>query len=237
YRAGSVVIAAAGRVPHSRLVRLVRRHFKFPPGKAEAADGARHNTDNRLTVTPHGNNQVHLCLGFPGLAYNAREKMAALALNAYLGGGMASVLFQKIREERGLAYSVFTFHDFYSDAGVVGAYVGTDPQHMRKALHIVLAEMARLQTKRLPKGQLEKIKSQMKGQLALGMESTSSRMNRIARQELMRLSYHDYKRILKEVDRITSSHIMELANCLFDRSRMAVAALGPADKKAFDDVL
>jgi predicted Zn-dependent peptidase len=94
-----------------------------------------------------------------------------------------------------------------------------------------------MKKQRLPSAKLDRIKGQMKGQLALGMESTASRMNRLARQELMQLPYKSYKQMLKEVEKVTSSQILKLSNRLFDHSRMAIAVLGPADKGVFDDVI
>jgi predicted Zn-dependent peptidase len=236
YRSESVVITAAGCISHRKLVRLVKEQFDFPIGQAGTAEAARRDKEKSVRLEPNNNIQTHLCLGYPGLQFADDDKMAALALNVYLGGGMSSVLFQKIREEHGLAYSVYTFHDFYRDAGLFGAYLGTDQKHLRQAVDIVLTELDRMKKQRLPSAKLDRIKGQMKGQLALGMESTSSRMNRLARQELMLLPYKSYKHILKEVEKVTSSQILKLSNRLFDHSRMAIAVLGPADKGVFDGV-
>ncbi len=236
YCSESVVIAAAGCISHRKLVRLVKEQFDFPTGHAETAEAARRDKKRNIRLKTNNNSQTHLCLGYPGLQFADGYKMAALALNAYLGGGMSSVLFQKIREERGLAYSVYTFLDFYCDAGIFGAYLGTDQTHLRQAVDIVLTELDRMKKQRLSSAKLDRIKGQMKGQLALGMESTSNRMNRLARQELMNQPYQSYKQMLKNVDKIASSQIMELSNRIIDNDSVAVAVLGPADKKVFDDV-
>ncbi len=237
YRSGSVVIAAAGCFSHRKLSRLVNEHFDFPIGQAATAEAARRDEDRSIRLVPNNNSQTHLCLGYPGVQFADHDKMAALAVSAYLGGGMSSVLFQKIREERGLAYSIYTFHDFYRDAGLFGAYLGTDRAHLREAVGIVLRELDRIKKHKLSSAKLDRIKGQMKGQLALGMESTSNRMNRIARQELMLLPYMSYEQILKEVEKVTASQILRLSNRLFDHSRMALAVLGPVDKEVLDGVL
>ncbi|MEW5993709.1 MAG: pitrilysin family protein [Candidatus Zixiibacteriota bacterium] len=237
YRAGSIVVAAAGRVNHARLVRLVKEYFEFAQGVAESALPAGRSLQRNVRIHTDGNSQTHLCLGFPGLSFTDPDKMAALALNAHLGAGMSSVLFQKIREERGLAYSVYTFHDLYCDAGVVGAYLGTDRRHVRQAVEIILKEFEALKRRRLPSAKLDQVKSQMKGQLALSMESTTGRMNRLARQELMNQPYRSHRQMLNAVDRVSTSQLMEMANRLFDRSRIAVAVLGPVDKGGLDNVV
>ncbi len=236
YRTGPIVVAASGRVSHAKLVRFVRERFNFPAGQAEAPKKAQRDKQKNIKLESSSNNQTHLCLGYPGLKFADGSKMAALALGTYLGGGMSSVLFQKIREELGLAYSVYTFHEFYRDAGVFEACIGTDREHVRQVVDIILAELDRLKKRRLPLSKLNKIKGQMKGQLALGMESTTSRMSRLARQELMHRPYKSYRQILKEVESVTPSQILELSNRLFDHSRVAIAVLGPVDKGVFDDV-
>ncbi|MFQ6007493.1 MAG: M16 family metallopeptidase [Candidatus Zixiibacteriota bacterium] len=236
YRAGSVVVAAAGRVSHNRLVQLVRQKLDFPDGKTEQPEKAYRPQEQRMKLAANNNSQTHLCLGYPGVEYNSKLKMAVLALNTYLGGGMSSVLFQKIREEQGLAYATYTFHDFYRDAGVFGAYLGTDKKHLQQAVDIILTELERVRKRRIPDAKLDAIKSQMKGSLALGMESTTSRMNRLARHELMLGDYEPYRKTLRVIDKITSSEILEVANYVFDNSTMAIAVLGPADKKDIDNL-
>ncbi len=237
YRAGSVVVAAAGCVSHNKLVRLVKEKFDFPDGEAEQPEKAYRPPAQRIKLATNNNSQTHLCLGYPGLEYNSKLKMAVLALNTYLGGGMSSVLFQKIREEQGLAYAIYTYHDFYRDAGVFGAYLGTDKKHLRQAVDIILTELERLRKRRMPDTRLNTIKSQMKGSLALGMESTSSRMNRLARLELMLQDYESYRQTLRAVDKIKSFEILEAANRIIDNSSLAIAVLGPVEKKALDNIL
>ncbi|MDH4158340.1 MAG: insulinase family protein [candidate division Zixibacteria bacterium] len=236
YRAGSTVIAASGFVPHDRLVKLVRGKFRFDEGAAPAPVTAARDRNRNIIFKEDDNQQTHLCLGFPGLDYAADGKTAALVLSLYLGGGMSSVLFQKIREDRGLAYTVYTFMDFYRDSGLFGAYLGTDHRRLKEAADIMLAEFARMKKRRLAPGTLEKAKNQLKGNIVLGMEATQSRMNRLGRQELMYGEFRTLERTLKEIDRVSSSDILELSNRLFDTDRMAIAVLGPADRKALNHV-
>lgn len=234
YRSESIVVAAAGSVDHKKLVETVKRKFKFTPGLGEPPQPAVHPNKRVVTHETDKNNQVHLCLGFPSIGYGSELRMAVLALSSYLGGGMSSVLFQKIREERGLAYSVFSFNDFYRDSGVFGAYIATDTKHVKKALAVILEETRRMKKKKLPSSQLAKVKSQMQGHLILGMESTNSRMNRIARQELMIGRYQTIDELIRDVDAITPNQILELSNLIFDEEKITVAALGPVQKNALD---
>ena len=230
YRAESVVVAACGAVPHEKLVKSVRQKFRLGAGASTEATQAQRSKERDLIVERDKNNQTHFCLGFPAPGYDSRDKMSVLALSSCLGGGMSSVLFQKIREDRGLAYSVYTYSDFYRDSGIFGTYLATDKRHVKKALAIILAEIRKLKKHKLSSKVLSEVKSQMQGHLILGMESTTSRMNRIARQELMSNRYQTLDQVLKEIEKVSSSGLMELANRIFDESRTAIAVLGPVDK-------
>ncbi len=230
YRTESIVVAACGSISHDALVNSVARKFKLRRGAAAAATAAERTTHRNLIVERDKNNQTHFCLGFPAPGYDSKEKISILALSSYLGGGMSSVLFQKIREDRGLAYSVYTYSDFYRDSGIFGTYLATDKLHIEKALAIILTEMRKLKRQKLASNVLAKLKSQMQGHLILGMESTTSRMNRIARQELMSRRYQTLDQVLKEIDKVDASRLMDLANRVFDESKIAMAVLGPVDK-------
>ena len=184
YRSGSVVVAASGSIHHDRLVKMVRDKFNFPEGQADAAPQAERIDPERIVLQHDDSSQTQFCLGFPGFAYADRRKMVMMVLSSYLGGGMSSVLFQKIREQRGLAYSVFAYHDFFRDSGIFGVYLGTDQTHVRQAYDLIMAECRRMKKRKLSANTLDQVKAQIKGHLTLGMEATSNRMNRIGRQEL-----------------------------------------------------
>jgi predicted Zn-dependent peptidase len=176
-------------------------------------------------------------MGFPGVCYDTQDRMTALVLSTYLGGGMSSVLFHRIRETSGLAYTVFTFTDFYRDGGLFGVYLGTDQKHLRKAFDIIQAECAKLKKTAISRSEIDKIKAQIRGQIILSMESSSNRMNRIARFELMMGRYQTYKESLREVERVTPARVRELANRLFDSSKLAITVLGPSEPGVFSDVV
>ena len=184
YKSKSVVIAASGAIKHSKLVRLAKEKFSFVKGEAETGSPAKRDFKQKVTVEPNGLNQTHVCVGMPGVDYKDKDRTTALAISSYLGGGMSSVLFQKIREQKGLAYSVYTYHETYRDAGIFGAYLATTPNGAGQSLAIITKEYEKLKKKKLSKKDLDQVKAQLKGNLTLGMESTSARMNRLARQEL-----------------------------------------------------
>ncbi len=237
YRAGSILISAAGSVSHDKLVRLAKEKFTFSDGTVPQHEVASRTLNRNVVVQPDDNQQIHICLGYPSIEYAAKDKMAVLVLQSYLGGGMSSVLFQKIREEKGLAYTVYTFNEFYRDAGQFGAYMAADKKNLAPCVQITLKEFARAAKQRLTTKQLDQIKAQLKGQLTLGMESTYSRMNRMARQELMLGTYIPIRQTLKEIDRVTSQQVLAQANQIFDNSQIAIAVLGAADKSVVENVL
>ena len=237
YKSRSVVIAASGSISHDKLVKLVSSKFHFAKGLAEKGPAAKRSKAKTLSMHPDGITQTHICIGLPGVMYSDRRRTQALALATYLGGGMSSVLFQRIREQKGLAYSVYTYHDSYRDAGIFGAYLATDAKGAQQSMAIIFDEFNKLTKKKLSKEKLEQIQAQLKGNLTLGMESTSARMNRLARQELVLGEYHSMDDTLKEIEKLKSAEMLELANQIFDMSKVAVAVKGPAEKKALENVL
>jgi len=149
---------------------------------------------------------------------------------------MSSVLFQKIREEKGMAYSIYTFADYYRDNGMMGIYFGTDKQHLPDAIETTLKELGKMRKKRLPESKLGNIKAQIKGHLTLALESTNGRMGRMGRQELLGNEYIPLDKALKEIDRIKTNDIIEIARKIFISDRMTVTSLGPGTKKDFDNI-
>jgi len=236
YRSGSVIVAASGAVSHDRLVRLVRESFNFERGQAGSPVTGERPGSKRAALEAEVSSQTQFCVGFPGIAYGHEGRTPMMALTSHLGSGMSSVLFQKIREQRGLAYSVYCYHDYYIDSGIFGVYLGTDKTHLRQAFDVILAECRRMKKRKLTSAQLEKVKSLLKGHLTIGMESTSNRMVRLGRQEILGQEYVPLDQTIKAIDKITASEVLGLANNVFDESQMTIAALGPVEDGSFDDV-
>ncbi|RKX24232.1 MAG: insulinase family protein [Candidatus Zixiibacteriota bacterium] len=236
YRAESIVIAASGSVSHQKLVKLVREKFSFPDGIAESSPTAIRMNPQRVLIESEDSNQTQFCVGFPGVSYRDNDKMAVLALATHLGGGMSSVLFQKIREQRGLAYSVYCYHDFFRDHGLFGVYLGTDQTHLRQAYDLIIAECRRMKRHRLSSVVLDQAKAQLKGHLTIGLEATTNRMARLGRRELVGENYQSLEQSIKQIDMVTPSDVQSLAVRVLDESQMTVTALGPVEKGTFDDI-
>ncbi|MBI4720337.1 MAG: insulinase family protein [Chitinivibrionia bacterium] len=228
YRAESVLITATGAVSHDRLVALAKRKFVFPKGASTQGPTASRSGARAAVVKPNDNNQTHVIIGYPGPNWSDRDRMVMIVLSTYLGGGMSSVLFQRLREDRGLAYTIYTFHDTYRDAGIFSTYLATDKKRLGEALRLVFREFERVRSRRLTKSRLDQVKEQIKGQFLLGLESMTSRMNRLARFELMQGEHVPLSHTIRDVEKVTPGDIQELAKRMIDDSQRTVAILGPA---------
>ena len=236
YRTGSIVVSASGAISHRQLVHLIRTSFDLPEGTAPKPEPATRKPVVHKRFITDDSSQTQFCVGFPGLPYNYKDRMAVVVLSSYLGGGMSSVLFQKIREDRGLAYAVAAYHDAYSDAGVFEVSLGTDRRHLKQAFELIMTECRRLKKRTLSTRAVKAIKEQIKGHITLAMESTSSRMNRLGRQELLLGRYQTLGETLKEIELVRSRDVLRVANLLLDESQITLAALGPVDARDFKGV-
>jgi len=236
YRSERVVIAAAGNVSHRKLVSLVRKKFNFPRGSGNRGEDAALPSDFSKYIYTNNSAQNHICLGFPGIRFSHADRYNLLGLYTYLGSGMSSVLFQKIREEKGMAYSIYAFADFFRDNGLMGIYFGTDRQHLAEAISTTLKELRKMKKYRLSNRKLDNIKAQIKGHLTLALESTNGRMARMGRQELLGSEYISLDKALKDIDRIKPDQILEMARKTFVLEGMTVTSLGPGTDEDFNEV-
>ncbi len=226
YRAERVLIAAAGAVDHDRLVADCERLFGSIPG-----DGRPTKIDaprERLIVVNHPKKleQAHLCFGAPGLSQVAPLRYAAYLLNTALGGGMSSRLFQEVREKRGRVYSIYSFLSSFLDCGYFGIYAGTSPEWVDEVIEVSLREIAKVAREGLGQQELARAKSQLKGNMLLGMESTDSRMNRLARNEIYFRRDIPLEEIARGIEAVTNEQVIELASSCFRPERMGLVMLG-----------
>lgn len=231
YSQNRLLIAAAGNVDHAHLVSLIGDRFG-----ALSVNGA------RIIVAPSEKqipssvkedecSQTHICIGTRAMCFNDPRKFAFLVLNTLLGGGMSSRLFQLIREQHGLAYSVFSFHDFLCDTGVFGVYLGTDPDRAEKATALLRQELQRLREQPIPAAELERTINQLKGNLMLGLESTSSRMSRLAKMELYLGEYVTLDEVCESIENVTSEQIQQLALELFAEEQLTSTIIRPTNQQ------
>ena len=229
YRPQNMVVAAAGRVEHEVLLEVLDATgwTSIPGGSAEgpkvpdpfAEPPVRRHIDR-------DGHQTHIVLGSPSVAYCDRRRYAVSLVGLMLGGGMSSRLFQRVREELGLAYSVYAFQSFHHDSGLHGIYAGTSAETAGRALEEIYRELSRIASEGFPVEEIEAGKSQLKGQLTLSLESPASRMFRVASAALYGEPFLPLDETLARIDAITPEQVAEVCQALFLPDRQTVVTLG-----------
>jgi predicted Zn-dependent peptidase len=226
----NMVLSAAGNLEHDAFVDLVTRRFDRLPAASENLEQAEPHTASKIVLrNKKALEQVQLCLGVPSPPIAHELRYVTLLLNTVLGGGMSSRLFQTVREEHGLAYSIFSDLNPYRDTGSLCVYAGTSSAHCLQVIELIMSEFRRLKTEMLPEDELRRAKDQLKGNIILGLESSSSRMSNLARQEMYFEHFFGVDEIMNKVESVTAEQVMEMANKLFDPEKVAVTLLGRLD--------
>ena len=215
YHAERVLIAAAGAVDHDRLAADCERLFGSIRGNGKLAEIEAPRERVMVVNHPKKLEQAHLCIGAPGLSQMAPLRYAAYLLNTALGGGMSSRLFQEVREKRGRVYSIYSFLSAFLDCGYFGIYAGTSPEWVDEVIEVSLNEIAKVAREGLRSEELARAKSQLKGNMLLGMESTDSRMNRLARNEIYFRRDVPLEEIAREIENVSNEQVIELASSCF----------------------
>ena len=226
-----IVIAVAGNMEHEAFVDRMAIKFDDIKMKKAAAAQTAFSPSRSVSCNYRTLEQVHVCLGTPGCSHLDRERYSLYVLNAILGGSMSSRLFQEIRENRGLAYSVTSFTASFFDTGMFGVYMGVVKDTVLEALSIVFDEMRSLREHSVSPAELSAAKEQLKGNMLLAMESTDSRMSRLAKCEMYYDQYIPLPRILKDIDAVTADDVRELACSLFRDDHLTCTFLGPLKNK------
>jgi predicted Zn-dependent peptidase len=227
YTPANILITAAGSLKHHNLLELTEKHFhdlkKRRPVKLDEKP-----QPHAPLVFRNKNSleQVHVYLGVPSIAMSHESRFACYILNAILGGGMSSRLFQNIREKQGLAYTVYSELTMYRDAGCMLIYAGTSQRSAGKVVESVVKELRHLTDHKVTPDELRRAKDHLKGSYVLGLESTSSRMGNLVRQELYFNRFFSLDEMLESIENVTADEVQKLAQQFFDPKRMALAMLG-----------
>jgi predicted Zn-dependent peptidase len=232
YVGANVVVAAAGNVEHDRLVALIGA---LTAGGAPRPDSAEHAPEliaPRARFHTKTTEQYHLCLGAPGIPRGDDRRFVLRVLDTILGGSTSSRLFQEVREKRGLAYAVYSYSSQYVDSGYVGVYVGTRPDNVGKAMDVIAAELRRIVEDAVPADELQRAKENVKGRLALSLESTITRMNRLGGSVLTGVPLLSLDEMVAAIDAVTADDLQALAGELFAPERLSAAGVG-GDESAF----
>jgi predicted Zn-dependent peptidase len=232
YTAPQIVVGAAGHLDHERIVELAQRLVNPPSEDGQAAPSTELNGGARLCFLSKETEQYHICFGAPGLRREDERRFPLAVLDAIFGGSTSSRLFREVREKRGLAYSVGSYNEQFTDQGLVATYVGTRGDNVEEACAIIGTEMARLRSEPVSEEELARAKESVKGRLVLSSESTAARMTRISRATLFGLPIESLDEMLAKVDAIEVDDLTELAAELYGAERLSAACVG-ADEDRF----
>jgi predicted Zn-dependent peptidase len=229
FQPNRIIICAAGNLQHQEVVDWIEKTFGQISKSDKVRERIRPNSISATNIWKRELEQVHFCLGTKGLQYNHSLRFASYVLNTILGGGMSSRLFQEIRENRGLAYSVYSYLPTYIDTGLVVVYAGTNEGSFQEVIELILKEFVRLKKEPFKGGELETAKEQLKGNLLLSLESSDNLMTRLAKNEIYFESYLPVEKILEGIDGVGEEMARSLASDIFDERFFCLTVLGPMD--------
>ena len=235
YGTRDIVIACAGNFDQDQVMKMLNMRFGGLRQGAATKTGDIPVFRFSRKVVVKDLSEAHVCIGVPGLSQVDEDRYALFILNTILGGSVSSRLFQEVRENRGLAYSVYSFTAMYYDTGLWGVYAGVSRKRVREVCELIVKEMLELGST-LTDDELDKAKRHLKGNMILALESTNSRMNNIARQEMYYGRYISPDEIIKSVDRVRLAEIQALSERLIARDRFSATAFGPMEKDVLDSV-
>lgn len=237
YLPKEIVISVAGNFEHSRLIELLNTSF----GKLSRTGVPKKDITpgfTRATVVKKKQlEQVQICLGCGGLKYAHEDRFVLMALNTVLGNSMSSRLFQEIREQNALAYSIYSYITSYRDTGLLTIYAGTDPSNALEVVRLVTRELKKIKDEGITQAEGLRVKNQIKGSLVLSLESSNSHMSRLARQEIYFGRYHSMDDIIKSVESVALDQVQQLAQKLFTPENLSLTILGPLSKSEVPDTV
>lgn len=226
YHSADVIITVAGNMEHDDLLRLLYDRFEGVESRSVEYAGKSPVQLSGCEVVEKDLEQVHLCLGVPGVSQTDERRYEAYLLNAILGGSMSSRLFQEVREKKGLAYSIYSYMTSYADAGSLAVYAGTSPEQLDELIDITLGEMRRIKTDTVSPAELQAAKDQIKGNILLSLESSDNRMSKLAKNEIYFGGYQSLDAIMEGFDRVTSESLNQVCNELFREESTTLVMMG-----------
>lgn len=232
YSPKNMVIAVAGNIEHSNIVKFVKSYLGSwdNGGLTVSIDTPVSNTN--CVVETKKLEQVHICIGTKGLPYNHKDRYILYVLNDILGGSVSSRLFQEVREKRALAYSISSLHDSYIDTGIFFVYAATNPDKVSLLIKTIKSEFKKIREGKVSKDELKRIKEQLKSNFILSLENTTNRMIKLAKQELYFGKQFTVEEIIKNIDRVKDTDIQRLARELLGNKNLTLVCLGPISGKS-----
>jgi predicted Zn-dependent peptidase len=236
YGTTDTVISCAGNFEADVVLEKLNHHLGSLRRGSEPETFPAPSFGRKIAIHTKDLSEAHLCIGVEGIPYASKERFAISLLNTILGSSVSSRLFQEIREKKGYAYSIYSFLSSYIDAGFWAVYAGTGKKKASTVAELIIREMKNLE-QTLTEVELRRAKDQLKGNLVLALESTSSKMQSNARQEIYYQHYFTQLEIMKEIEAVTLDHARELAGRLINGGPMSLAVLGPVKEEDFAGLL
>ncbi len=241
YRSGDMLITVSGGIEENSIYKLTDNYFgSIPTGKFEVKKEEVQNSNKSISLTNKKIEQAHIILGFPADSVGSKNRYSDAILDTILGSGMSSRLFTEVREKRGLAYSVRSDIDRFSDAGYFAVYAGVDPENTEEAIKIILNELYGFSEKKLEidKKELNKAKEYLKGHLALGLEDTRGVNGFFGQEEMMLGKIRTPEEVFAKINEVGVEEIYESAKRIFKKEKIKLCIIGPfEDDKKFDNIL
>ena len=226
YTAPNLIIAVVGNIEHQAVRALVEKAFGDLPTTSQPIVDAPPRVVSSVLIRNKELEQSHVCLGTRGYQQDHVDRYSTYVLNTILGGSMSSRLFQNVREKRGLAYAVFSGLSAYRDAGSMTIYAGCANDAVAELVDVVIAELRRMKDELMPESELRRAKDHLKGSLMLNLESTSSRMSHLARQEIYFDRHFGLDETLAGIEAVTTSELQRIARDLFADGALSATVLG-----------
>jgi predicted Zn-dependent peptidase len=235
YSPKEIVISVAGNFEHARLIDLLDASFGKLSRTGVPKQEVAPSFTRAVAVRKRQLAQVQVCIGCKGLNYTHEDRFVLSALNTVLGNSMSSRLFQEIREQNALAYSIYSYATSYRDTGLLTVYAGADPSNALEVVRLVMKELGKIKDEGITPAEELRVKNQIKGSLVLSLESSNSHMSRIARQEIYFGKYLSMDDIIKGVEKVSAEQVRDLAKSLFSPGSISLAILGPLSKADVPD--
>ncbi|HEV8044950.1 MAG TPA: pitrilysin family protein, partial [Rubrobacter sp.] len=230
YTAQNVFVVAAGKLDSEELEGMVENRLSgLPEGEPFVREASPKRPASRISYRFKDTEQYHVSIGSLGIPAKSEDRYAMAALNNVLGGGMSSRLFQEVREKRGLAYAVYSYHQGYSDAGAIKTYVGSTTGNVEEAVKVIVEQLHRVQEEPVEAEELERTKQQLKSSTLLALESTAARMNRVGRSVITGAELLTPEEISARIEAVTPEDITRLANKHLNANEMYLSAVGPKE--------
>lgn len=231
YHPSKIIISATGKVNHDQIVSIFHDQFGGIPRRNSSPARLSLTAESDVAIYTKPLEQIHICIGTQGVAQDDSSRYAGYVLNAIIGGSMSSRLFQEIREKKGLAYSIYSYFSSYFDAGMFVIYLGVSKKMAREAIKLVIAELNKFREHGITEEELRTAQEHLKGHTLLAAESPDSRMTRLAKCEIYFNRFIPLEEILACIDRVSADEVQKLAQKIFDRTYLSLAALGPVSSQ------